>query len=68
MSDYRLAISKKVKNSRVLIDKFNEGLARLRKSGRYGEIIKSWYGRPIYKDAVPPDYLRQMYEANGVKR
>lgn len=58
-SDYRLAISKKIKNGPALIEKFNEGLAQLRKSGRYDEILRSWYDRPVYKDAVPMDYLNR---------
>ncbi|WP_413291184.1 substrate-binding periplasmic protein [Bdellovibrio sp. HCB337] len=62
-SEYRVAISKKAKNAQALVDKFNEGLAQLRKSGRYDEILRSWYGKPIYKDAVPADYLKQNHTA-----
>lgn len=60
-SDYRLAISKKSKNPQALLEKFNDGLAQLRKSGRYDEILRSWYEKPIYKDAVPAEYLRQTH-------
>ncbi len=57
ISPYHLVISKKVKNAQQLIDTFNEGLKRLRRTGRYHEIIKNWYGKPIYQDSVPTQYL-----------
>lgn len=58
-SEYHLVISRKHKNSQALVDKFNEGLAQLRKSGRYDEIIRTWYNKAIYKEAMPTDYLKQ---------
>ncbi|XGC81906.1 substrate-binding periplasmic protein [Bdellovibrio bacteriovorus] len=57
-AEYHLVISKKIKHGQDLINKFNKGLAQLRKSGRYQEILKSWYEKPIYKDAVPREYLK----------
>lgn len=60
-SEYRLAISKKAKNAQTLVDKFNEGLAQLKKSGRYDEILRIWYAKPLYKEAIPADYLRQTH-------
>lgn len=56
-SEYHLVISKKIKNGPELIKKFNEGLKKLRSSGRYEEIVKAWYNKPIYKDSVPASYL-----------
>lgn len=53
ISDYCLAISKKSKKAQEILETFNAGLAKLRKSGRYAEILKSWYAKPIYKDAMP---------------
>jgi polar amino acid transport system substrate-binding protein len=70
-SDYRLAVSKKIKNGPALLEKFNDGLAQLRKSGRYDEILKTWYNRPVYKEAVPADYLTRppvKSAAKSVKR
>lgn len=61
VSEYRLAISKKHKDARGLVNKFNEGLAQLKKNGRYDEILRSWFERPIYKDAVPAAYLQQVH-------
>lgn len=61
VSDYRLAISKKHKDGQALVKKFNEGLAQLHKTGRYDEILRSWYERPLYKDAVPAEYLQQTH-------
>jgi polar amino acid transport system substrate-binding protein len=58
-SEYCLVVSKKIKNGQEIIDKFNEGLAMIRKSGRYDEILRSWYGKPVYKDALPAEYLKQ---------
>lgn len=57
-ADYHLVISKKIKNGPQLIEKFNEGLKLLHKSGRYQEILKSWYRKPLYKEAVPHSYLK----------
>lgn len=57
-AEYCLVISKKIKHGQDLIDKFNKGLAQLRKSGRYQEILKTWYEKPIYKDALPSEYLK----------
>ncbi|MDG0817822.1 substrate-binding periplasmic protein [Bdellovibrio svalbardensis] len=57
VSEYHLVISKKVKDPQNLIDTFNDGLKKLRHSGRYNEIIRSWYAKPIYQNAVPSHYL-----------
>ncbi|WP_374073661.1 substrate-binding periplasmic protein [Bdellovibrio bacteriovorus] len=58
-SEYHLVISKKIKNGPHLIEKFNEGLRQLHKSGRYKEILKAWYNKPIYRESVPASYLTQ---------
>lgn len=58
VSEYRLAISKKRRDGQALVKKFNEGLVMIRKSGRYDEILRTWYERPIYKEAVPTEYLQ----------
>ncbi len=58
-SEYHLVISKKSKRGEKLIRDFNEGLRELRKMGRYDEIVRSWYDRPIYRDAVPKQFLLQ---------
>jgi polar amino acid transport system substrate-binding protein len=52
-SPYHLVISKKTKNGEKIIETFNEGLKQLHASGRYQEIIKSWYARPLFKEAIP---------------
>jgi ABC-type amino acid transport/signal transduction systems, periplasmic component/domain len=52
-SEYHLVLSKKNPKSPELLKKFNEGLAQLRKSGRYDEILKSWYESPVYLNTVP---------------
>jgi polar amino acid transport system substrate-binding protein len=57
-------ISKKTKNGEALVKKFNAGLAQLRKSGRYDEILRYWYNKPIYKDAMPEDCMKQIRAAN----
>lgn len=57
ISEYHLAISRKTKNSQQLIDTFNEGLKQLRRSGRYNEIVKTWYNKPVYREAVPAQFL-----------
>ncbi|MNK12015.1 Bacterial extracellular solute-binding protein, family 3 [compost metagenome] len=59
-SEYHLVISKKIKNGPRLIAKFNEGLRQLRKSGRYNEILKIWYNKPIYRAALPAAYLQKI--------
>ncbi|MFS4458604.1 substrate-binding periplasmic protein [Bdellovibrio sp. HCB2-146] len=56
-SDYHLVVSKKNKNAQKIIDTFNEGLMLLHSSGRYDEILKTWYNKPIYRQSVPPEYL-----------
>lgn len=61
VSEYRLAISKKRKDAQALVNKFNEGLAQLKKNGRYDEILRTWFERPLYKDAVPAEYLQQTH-------
>lgn len=55
-SEYRLVISKKVKDGARLIEAFNEGLKALQMSGRYDEILRSWYSGERYK-AVPAQFL-----------
>lgn len=57
ISEYHVVISKKVKDPQKIVDTFNEGLKQLRRSGRYREIIKSWYAKPLFKDAVPAQFL-----------
>ena len=52
-SAYHLVISKKTKNAEKIIETFNEGLKQLHTSGRYQEILKSWYLKPLFKDALP---------------
>jgi polar amino acid transport system substrate-binding protein len=52
-SPYHLVISKKAKNAEKLIEIFNEGLKQLHTSGRYDEIVKAWYAKPLFKDAIP---------------
>jgi len=49
---YRLAVSKKAKNAENIVATFSEGLKLLRKSGRYDEILKNWYQKPVYKDSA----------------
>jgi polar amino acid transport system substrate-binding protein len=56
-SNYHLVISKKNSKARELITQFNEGLALLRKSGRYDQIVHQWYSAMIYKSAVPEQFL-----------
>ncbi|MNL89967.1 hypothetical protein D3C87_2206430 [compost metagenome] len=46
-------ISKKRSKAEELVKKFNEGLAQLKKTGRYEEILKTWYNSPIYLETVP---------------
>lgn len=52
-SPYHLVISKKAKNPEKIVETFNEGLKLLHSSGRYDEIVKSWYGKPLFKEAIP---------------
>lgn len=56
-SSYHLVISKKNKNAKKIIEAFDEGLNSLRGSGRYVQILNEWYGRDIYKSAIPLQYL-----------
>lgn len=56
-SDYHLVVSKKNKNGQKIIDAFNEGLIQLHSSGRYDEILKAWYNKPIYRESVPSEFL-----------
>ncbi|MCP3921579.1 MAG: transporter substrate-binding domain-containing protein [Desulfobacterales bacterium] len=39
-SDYYMLFSKKIPNIKGIIEKFNDGLKKLKKSGRYDELIK----------------------------
>lgn len=54
---YHLVISKKVAKGPELIQKFNQGLALLRKNGRYDQILKEYYQKKIYKDSLPAKYI-----------
>lgn len=54
---YHLVMSKSLKKSAGLVKKFNTGLAQLKKSGRYDQIIKEYYQRKIYKEALPNKLL-----------
>lgn len=56
-SDYHLVISKRNKNGQKIIDTFNEGLMLLHSTGRYDEILKAWYNKPIYRQSVPSEFL-----------
>ncbi|WII71664.1 transporter substrate-binding domain-containing protein [Bdellovibrio sp. 22V] len=58
-AEYHLVISKKAKNGPALIEKFNAGLKKLHKSGRYKEIVREWHDKPIYRQALPASYLEQ---------
>lgn len=50
---YHLVLSKNLKNSALLIKKFNLGLSTLKKSGRYAQIIKEFYQNKTYQDTIP---------------
>lgn len=52
-SPYHLVISKKAKNAEKLVEIFNEGLKLLHSTGRYDEIVKAWYAKPLFKEAIP---------------
>jgi polar amino acid transport system substrate-binding protein len=53
---YHLVLAKSLKKSPELIKKFNLGLAQLKKSGRYDKIIKDFYDKKVYKEALPLNY------------
>lgn len=52
-SAYHLVVSKKAKNAQKILETYNEGLKMLKDSGRYEEIVRTWYAKPIYKDSIP---------------
>lgn len=52
-SAYHLVISKKAKNAEKIVETFNEGLRMLKASGRYDEIVKAWYSKPLFRDSIP---------------
>ncbi len=54
---YHLVLSKGLKKSPELIKKFNQGLAQLKKSGRYDQIVKEFYQQKVYKEALPAKLL-----------
>ncbi|QDK42281.1 hypothetical protein DOM21_12675 [Bacteriovorax stolpii] len=54
---YHLVLANNLKKNEGLIKKFNLGLAQLRKSGRYDQIIKDFYQKKVYKEAVPSKLL-----------
>ncbi len=54
---YHLVLIKSLKKSEGLIKKFNLGLAQLKKSGRYDQIIKEFYQKKVYKEAIPQKLL-----------
>lgn len=67
-AEYCLVISKKIKNGPEIIARFNAGLKHLHKSGRYKEILRSWYQKPIYKDSIPPAYMKELMAQHGIEK
>jgi polar amino acid transport system substrate-binding protein len=55
-SDYHLAMSIKLDRSKQLMKAFNQGLMKLKKTGRYEEIIERYKSSPSYQKNIPYDH------------
>lgn len=56
-SKYHLVLAKNLKKNEELMKKFNTGLALLKQSGRYNQILGEFYQRKFYKASMPAKFM-----------